>query len=141
MELRQNVTKLMSQTSNTSNDARKLKWNEVHPSIVRSDDIHFNEVGVVLKEFDSLKNPTIPKNPTCPNLRPQASTEDCHAQPKPKGIITSPIITELKQDLNSKETSCQAHDNQKNPRVSTQASRPHWTRIVCVNNKPTEELS
>ena len=34
MELRQNITKLMSQTSDTSNDARKLKWNEVHPSIV-----------------------------------------------------------------------------------------------------------
>ena len=91
---------------NTSNDAQELKQNDVHPPIARSHDIHLNEIGVVLKEFESSKNPAILGNPTCPDLRPHASTEDIHAQPKPKGIITSPIITKLKKDLNSKETSC-----------------------------------
>ena len=71
-----------------------------------------NEIGAVLKEFNLLRNPTILGNPTCPDLRPHASTEDIHAQPKSKGIIPSAIIMGLKHDLNSKEISYPTRDNQ-----------------------------
>ena len=43
--------------------------------------------------------------------------------------------------MNSNESSYPTRDNQKSPRVSLQATKPHWTRVVCVNNKPIEELS
>ena len=74
-------------------------------------------------------------------LCPYASTEDIHAQTKPKGINSSAIISKLKPDLNSNESSYPTRDNQKSPRVSLQATKPRWTRFVRVNNKPTEELS
>lgn len=40
--------------------------------------------------------------------------------------------------LNSHGISSSARDNPKSPRVSLQATKPHWTRIECVNNKPSE---
>ena len=108
---------------------------------MRSHDIHLNEIGAVLKEFDSSKNPTELGNSTCSDLCPYASTEDIHAQTKPKGINSSAIILKLKPDLNSNESSYPTRDNQRSPRVSLQATKPCWTRVVRVNNKPTEELS
>lgn len=50
-------------------------------------------------------------------------------------------MIELKQDLNPNEISFPAHDNQKNHKVSTPATKPRWTKVVRVNNKPIEELS
>ena len=140
-ELRQSVTHLNSPLRDCSNGAQNLMRNDVTPPNARSNDIQFNEIGAVLQEFDSPQNPTNLGHSTCPELSPHASTEDIHAKTNPMGIISSAFISELNSDLNSNEISNSARDNQKSPRVSLQATKPHWIRIVCVNNKPSEDIS
>uniref|UniRef100_A0A7N2MP22 DUF4283 domain-containing protein n=1 Tax=Quercus lobata TaxID=97700 RepID=A0A7N2MP22_QUELO len=127
--------------SEYSNGAQELKRNEGPPPNARSLDIHLNDIGAALKEFDSLENPTKLGNSTYPELRPYASFEDGHAKTKPKGINSSAFISDLNPVLNSSEINSNARDNQNIPRVSVQATKPRWTRVVHANNKPSEEVS
>ena len=106
LELRQAVTKLKPQTTDFSNDAQDLKRINAQPPSAQIQDIHLNEIGAALKEFDPPINPTILGNPTCPDPRPRASVEDSHTQPKPTDTTPPAISTELKQVFNSIETSC-----------------------------------
>ena len=140
-ELRRTVTQLNSPLTDYSNGAQDLKRNDVFPPNACNYDVHLNEIGAALKDFDSPENPTKLGNYTCPESRPYSSTKDSHAKPKLKGIISSALILELNPDLNSNGISSSARDNQESPRVSLQANKPRWTRVVRVNNKPSEEVS
>nr|POF11794.1 hypothetical protein CFP56_68093 [Quercus suber] len=108
---------------------------------VNSDDVGDKELRQTVTQLNSLLTGNSNGNYTSPDSRPDAPTGDSHAKQKLKGNIPSAKNSELNPDLNSSGISSNARDNQNTPTVSLQANKPRWTRVVRVNNKPSEEVS
>nr|POE68290.1 hypothetical protein CFP56_58842 [Quercus suber] len=107
-----------------------------------SEEVHATmKMGINSAAFISAITPDLNSNEV---LRPHASSEDIHAKPNSKGINSinsSAFISDTNSVLKSEEVSSKARDNQNNPRVLVQATKPRWTRVVRANNKPSQEGS
>ena len=128
---------VLSNGSNSSKSINPIPLNE------QSTELHLNENGRALNEFESGKNSTHieePSNLPFTESRPYAFMENNHTIPDPIGNILVAFNSELLQDLHTHEAIFFARDSQSS-RASTLAFKPQWTRVSCASPTPKEAVS
>nr|POE81655.1 hypothetical protein CFP56_28119 [Quercus suber] len=109
----------------------------------QSTELHLNEIGRALKEFepkkDSIHNgnpPNLPYTESCPD----AFVENNSTIPAPTGNSSATLNPNLHPHLNTQEAINSACDNQ-SPRASMLATKPRWTRVCRVSSTPKAKVS
>ena len=128
---------VLSNGSNSGKSINPIPLNE------QSTELHLNEIGRALNEFESGKNSTHIEEPS--NLpfiesRPYAFMENNHTIPDPIGNISVAFNSELLPNLHTHEAIFSARDSQSS-RAFTLAFKPQWTRVSCASPTPKEAVS
>ena len=126
---------------------QSVKRNYVPPISTHNTDLHLQEIGIALNDFDPIKNPAQNGNSSglpFPISSPNTSAEIFTTIPIPKGNILGAFTQEFNQDLNPDliphEAFNAARDSQ-SARAPTVASKPQWTRVCHVTTTPSEDVS
>ena len=145
--LMQSVTCTNCPTEVTPTCPQSVVRNYVPPISTHNTDLHLQEIGIALNDFDPIKNPTQNGNSTglpFPNSSLNTSVEIFTTIPAPKGNISGAYTQEFNQklipDLIPHGTLNVARDSQ-SARAPTVASKPRWTRVCRATTSPSEDVS